>query len=88
MKHMASETGSVSFMAPRVCTFHLDVAVTASNVAGAPFAEYLYPGDLGRFLGFLACLIQATFTVAGMVFMSCQRCWATTNSAQGPNTFR
>lgn len=29
------------------------------------FAPYLYDGALGYFLGFLACLIQASFTIAG-----------------------
>ncbi|KAK7054679.1 general amino acid permease agp2 [Paramarasmius palmivorus] len=36
-----------------------------SKVEGAPFAEYIETGSLGRFLGFLACLIQASFTIAG-----------------------
>ncbi|KIM48743.1 hypothetical protein M413DRAFT_84991 [Hebeloma cylindrosporum] len=36
-----------------------------SKVPGAPFAEYIKTGDLGRFLGFLACFIQASFTIAG-----------------------
>ncbi|KAF5386794.1 hypothetical protein D9615_001606 [Tricholomella constricta] len=36
-----------------------------SKVPGAPFAEYIKTGSLGRFLGFLACLIQASFTIAG-----------------------
>ncbi|KAJ3995630.1 general amino acid permease AGP2 [Lentinula boryana] len=31
----------------------------------APFAEYIHTGSLGRFLGFLSCLIQASFTIAG-----------------------
>ncbi|KAI6352746.1 hypothetical protein MCOR25_009315 [Pyricularia grisea] len=30
------------------------------------FAELHYSGDLGRFLGFLQCLIQASFTIAGV----------------------
>ncbi|KAK1138668.1 general amino acid permease agp2 [Aspergillus melleus] len=34
------------------------------NNPGA-FAEYYKTGDLGRWLGFLACLIQASFTIAG-----------------------
>lgn len=38
---------------------------TASTVEGAPFAEYIYTGTLGRFVGFLACFIQASFTIAG-----------------------
>lgn len=29
------------------------------------FAELYREGDLGRFLGFLQCLIQASFTIAG-----------------------
>lgn len=29
------------------------------------FAELYRTGDLGRFLGFLQCLIQASFTIAG-----------------------
>ena len=39
----------------------------ASKVPGAPFAEYLYTGSLGRFLGFLACLIQASATIGGQL---------------------
>lgn len=34
------------------------------NEPGA-FAEYYHTGNLGRFMGFLACLIQASFTIAG-----------------------
>ncbi|KAJ6530986.1 general amino acid permease AGP2 [Mycena vulgaris] len=36
-----------------------------SKVPGAPFVEYIYDGSLGRFLGFLSCLVQASFTVSG-----------------------
>ncbi|KAG6916599.1 hypothetical protein DXG01_006156 [Tephrocybe rancida] len=36
-----------------------------ARVPGAPFAEYIETGSLGKFLGFLACLIQASFTIAG-----------------------
>ncbi|KAF5331175.1 hypothetical protein D9619_005352 [Psilocybe cf. subviscida] len=36
-----------------------------NEVPGAPFAEYIKEGNLGRFLGFIACLTQASFTVAG-----------------------
>ncbi|KAF5357757.1 hypothetical protein D9756_001328 [Leucocoprinus leucothites] len=36
-----------------------------SNVSGAPFGEYIQEGNLGRFMGFLACLISASFTIAG-----------------------
>ncbi|CEL02504.1 Putative General amino acid permease [Aspergillus calidoustus] len=34
------------------------------------FAEYNKKGDLGRWLGFLACLIQASFTIAGPDYVS------------------
>jgi amino acid transporter len=39
------------------------------NEPGA-FAEYYKTGDLGRWLGFLACLIQASFTIAGPDYVS------------------
>ncbi|KAK0210975.1 general amino acid permease AGP2 [Desarmillaria ectypa] len=42
----------------------------SSNVSGAPFAEFIQKGDLGRFMGFLACLIQASFTIAGPDYVS------------------
>ncbi|KAJ7444891.1 general amino acid permease AGP2 [Mycena latifolia] len=41
-----------------------------SKVAGAPFAEHIETGSLGRFLGFLTCLIQASFTIAGPDYVS------------------
>ncbi|RMZ68934.1 General amino acid permease AGP2 [Pyrenophora seminiperda CCB06] len=34
------------------------------------FAELYYKEDLGRFLGFLQCLIQASFTIAGPDYVS------------------
>lgn len=34
------------------------------------FAELYYTGNLGRFLGFLQCLIQASFTIAGPDYVS------------------
>ncbi|KAK4660977.1 General amino acid permease AGP2 [Podospora pseudocomata] len=34
------------------------------------FAELYHTGDLGRFLGFLQCLIQASFTIAGPDYVS------------------
>ncbi|EWC48762.1 hypothetical protein DRE_00067 [Drechslerella stenobrocha 248] len=34
------------------------------------FAELYYTGSLGRFMGFLACLIQASFTIAGPDYVS------------------
>ncbi|KZT43077.1 general amino acid permease AGP2 [Sistotremastrum suecicum HHB10207 ss-3] len=41
-----------------------------SSVSGAPFAEYTKDGSLGRFLGFLACLISASYTIAGPEYVS------------------
>ncbi|KAJ7632824.1 aromatic amino acid transport protein aroP [Roridomyces roridus] len=41
-----------------------------SKVPGAPFAETIKTGSLGRFLGFLTCLIQASFTIAGPDYVS------------------
>ncbi|KAJ7047019.1 general amino acid permease AGP2 [Mycena alexandri] len=41
-----------------------------SKVPGAPFAEHIKTGSLGRFLGFLTCLIQAAFTIAGPDYVS------------------
>ncbi|KAL0060687.1 general amino acid permease agp2 [Marasmius tenuissimus] len=41
-----------------------------NHVPGAPFAEYIKTGSTGRFLGFLSCLIQASFTVGGPEFTS------------------
>ncbi|EEP80794.1 conserved hypothetical protein [Uncinocarpus reesii 1704] len=34
------------------------------------FAEYYKTGDLGRFMGFMQCLIQAGFTIAGPDYVS------------------
>ncbi|KAI1869954.1 uncharacterized protein JN550_005544 [Neoarthrinium moseri] len=34
------------------------------------FAEWYHTGDLGRFMGFLQCLIQASFTIAGPDYVS------------------
>lgn len=34
------------------------------------FTELYYDGTLGRFLGFLQCLIQASFTIAGPDYVS------------------
>lgn len=34
------------------------------------FAEFYKTGDLGRFMGFLQCLIQASFTIAGPDYVS------------------
>ncbi|PHH78696.1 hypothetical protein CDD80_6434 [Ophiocordyceps camponoti-rufipedis] len=48
------------------------------NRPGA-FAELYYPGPLGRWLGFLQCLIQAAFTIAGPDYVS-----MTAGEAQNP----
>ena len=59
---------------------------TASRVSGAPFAEYIKEGDLGRFLGFLACFIQASFTIAGkVVFQKHSHDAADPNPILGPD---
>ncbi|KFY43358.1 hypothetical protein V494_02023 [Pseudogymnoascus sp. VKM F-4513 (FW-928)] len=34
------------------------------------FVEYLTPGDTGRFLGILACMVQGSFTMVGPEFIS------------------
>lgn len=41
-----------------------------SKVPGAPFAEYIGTGALGRFMGFLACLTQASMTIGGPEYVS------------------
>ncbi|KAF9532192.1 general amino acid permease AGP2 [Crepidotus variabilis] len=41
-----------------------------ARVDGTPFAEYLYEGKLGQFVGFLACLIQAAYTIAGPEYVA------------------
>ncbi|KAH0614481.1 uncharacterized protein H6S33_000117 [Morchella sextelata] len=35
-----------------------------------PFAESTKTGDVGKFIGFIACLIQASFTIAGPDYVS------------------
>ncbi|KAJ7599092.1 general amino acid permease AGP2 [Mycena floridula] len=50
-----------------------------AKVPGTPFVEYLRQGDLGRFLGFLTCLIQAGFTITGPEYIS-----MTAGEAQNP----
>ncbi|KAJ7626942.1 general amino acid permease AGP2 [Roridomyces roridus] len=42
----------------------------SSKVPGTPFVAYQYDGDLGRFLGFLSCLVQASFTVIGPEYVA------------------
>ncbi|KAF8660620.1 hypothetical protein AX16_001599 [Volvariella volvacea WC 439] len=41
-----------------------------SKVPGTPFAEFIETGSLGRFFGFLACLIQASFMMSGPDYVS------------------
>ncbi|BFZ55523.1 proteinral amino acid permease agp2 [Savitreella phatthalungensis] len=40
------------------------------RIPGAPFAEYIYTGDLGRFIGFFQCLTAASFVIAGPDYLS------------------
>ncbi|KAJ7606953.1 general amino acid permease AGP2 [Mycena polygramma] len=40
------------------------------KVPGGPFVAYKYDGNWGRFLGFLSCLVQASFTVAGPEYVA------------------
>src|SRR5262249_6590778 len=63
--------------------YHLSthILASASNISGAPFAEYIEKGNLGRFLGFLACLISASFTIAGPDYVA-----MTAGEAQMPRT--
>lgn len=42
----------------------------ASKVQGAPFAEFIRTGNIGKFMGFLACFIQASYTIAGPEYVS------------------
>ncbi|KAK7529324.1 putative general amino acid permease [Phyllosticta citricarpa] len=35
-----------------------------------PWVEHLASGDTGRFLGFLSCVVQATFTIAGPEYIA------------------
>lgn len=35
-----------------------------------PFVEHLVPGSTGRFLGFLSCVVQATFSICGPEYIS------------------
>ncbi|ESK89860.1 general amino acid permease [Moniliophthora roreri MCA 2997] len=58
-----------------------------SKVEGAPFAEYIETGPLGRFMGFLACFTQAGFTVAGPDMVSLTAGEAETPRRILPRTF-
>ncbi len=71
MMHMGSDSGIVCIKYQiSAVSGSLMYLSTASRVSGTPFAEYIYTGSLGRFLGFLACVIQATFTLGGTY------CWS------------
>jgi len=63
---MASDIGTVC-TSPTHIYFDIERLFLASKITGAPFAQFMKTGDTGRFLGFLACLIQASFTIAGPV---------------------
>ncbi|RHZ73439.1 hypothetical protein CDV55_105635 [Aspergillus turcosus] len=56
------------------------------NEPGA-FAEYYKTGDLGRWLGFLACLISASFTIAGPDYVSMAAGEAVNPRAVLPKTY-
>lgn len=40
------------------------------NTEGAPFAPYIERGSIGRFIGFLACLVEACYTICGPEYVS------------------
>ncbi|KAF9038767.1 hypothetical protein BDZ89DRAFT_1090523 [Hymenopellis radicata] len=40
------------------------------NFPGTPFVAYSQPGSLGRFLGFLRCLLIASFTITGPEYIA------------------
>lgn len=73
---------------PKDIALKVLLTVLGSKVPGAPFAEYVKTGNLGRFLGFLACLIQASFTIAGMSksFASTQPLFAS-STGQAPTMY-
>ncbi|KIY43403.1 hypothetical protein FISHEDRAFT_67894 [Fistulina hepatica ATCC 64428] len=54
---------------------------SASKVPGTPFAPYLKPGAAGHFIGFVACLIQASFTIVGPEYIA-----MTAGEAKAPRT--
>ena len=70
MTFMVSGTGIVSYLRTvKAQELKLWISV-ASKVQGAPFAEFIRTGNIGKFMGFLACLIQASFTIAGPEYVS------------------
>ncbi|ESK89853.1 general amino acid permease agp2 [Moniliophthora roreri MCA 2997] len=60
----------------------------SSKVPGTPFAEYIATGSLGRFHGFLACLLQSSFTIAGPDMVSLAAAEAESPRRNLPRTFR
>ncbi|KAL0954516.1 hypothetical protein HGRIS_003483 [Hohenbuehelia grisea] len=59
----------------------------SSKVAGAPFAEHIGTGSIGRFTGFMACMIQATFTIVGPDYVSMTAGEATAPRRNLPRAF-
>ncbi|KAK2466682.1 hypothetical protein APHAL10511_000940 [Amanita phalloides] len=59
-----------------------------SKIPGTPFTEYIETGSLGRFLGFLACLTQASFTIAGPDFVALTAGEAEMPRSSLPRAFR
>ncbi|KAK0467454.1 amino acid permease/ SLC12A domain-containing protein [Armillaria novae-zelandiae] len=55
---------------------------------GAPFVEYQKTGSTGCFLGFLSCLIQASFTICGPEFVSMTAGEAEIPRTMLPQTFK
>lgn len=53
-----------------------------------PMNTYDHTGDLGRFQGFLACLIQACFTFAGPEYISCVASEAVNPRKTLPSAFK
>ncbi|SJL17266.1 related to carnitine transport protein [Armillaria ostoyae] len=60
----------------------------SSKVPGTPFVEYQKTGSAGRFLGFLSCLIQASFTICGPEFVSMTAGEAEIPRTTLPRTFK
>ena len=52
------------------CRSNILNILLASKTPGAPFAELTKTGNLGKFIGFFSCLIQASFTIAGPEYVS------------------
>lgn len=59
----------------------------AAKVEGAPFAEFIREGRTGQFVGFLACLTQAAYTIVGPEYISMTAGEATDPRRTMPNAF-